>query len=625
MRFVGVLAVEQSCMSCHAFQGYKVGDQRGGISVAVPMDPFLHSAEQTALGLALTHISAWLLGILIFFFLFRRLSTYLEERNSAVRQLRDLADDLENRVAERTKDLVAAREEAERASKTKSLFLSSMSHEIRTPMNAIIGMTSIGLKSKEMDRKDYALGKVEIASTHLLGVINDVLDMSKIEANKMELAPDTYEFEKTLQKIVNVNLFRIEEKGQTLSVHISQDIPEVLVYDEQRLAQIITNLLGNANKFTPSGGSIAINAALEERRDDSCTLKIEIKDTGIGIAPEDQSRLFQSFEQVEKSTARKFGGTGLGLAISKSLVEMMGGTIWVESEPGGGSTFGVTLTTLIAGESRHPSPALGRNWSTVRVLAVDDEDDVRAYFLEIANRHHFSCDAAAGGAEALRLIEERKPYDIYFIDWKMPEMDGVELARRIKEQASAESIIIMISAASQEDFQAKAKSVGIEKFLAKPLFASSIIDSLRACLGRENLSQPAEDSEHIERFPGRRILLAEDVEINQEIVQALLEPMEVDIVVASTGAEAVERFENSPDAFDIIFMDMQMPEMDGLEATRRIRALDAGKAKTIPIIAMTANVLKEDVDQCLACGMNGHIGKPLKYNDVLVALRKYLN
>jgi CheY-like chemotaxis protein len=240
--------------------------------------------------------------------------------------------------------------------------------------------------------------------------------------------------------------------------------------------------------------------------------------------------LFQSFEQVEKSTARKFGGTGLGLAISKSLVGLMGGTIWIESAPDIGSTFGFPFKALIAGESRRPSLPLGRNWSNVRVLAVDDEEDVRAYFLEIASHHNFSCDVAAGGAEALRLIEEATPYDIYFIDWKMPEMDGVELARRIKEQISTESIIIMISAAALEDFQAKAKSAGVEKFLSKPLFASPVIDSIRSCLDRENLSQPVKVSEQMEQFPGRRILLEEDVEINQEIVQTLLDPMEVDDV-----------------------------------------------------------------------------------------------
>ena len=624
LRFMGSLTVEESCMSCHAFQGYQVGDQRGGISVAVPMSPFLLTAEKTAIGLTITHVSIWLLGIVIFFFLYRHLTRYLEERNLAEQQLRELANDLENRVADRTKALVAAREEAELASKAKSIFLSSVSHEIRTPMNAIIGMTTVVKKASAIERKDYALDKIEIASSHLLGVINDVLDMSKIEANKMELARDTYEFERTMQKVVNVNLFRIEEKGQTLTVHLDQDIPEHLVYDEHRLVQILTNLLGNANKFTDEGGAIAINAVLEERCGNECVIRIEVKDSGIGIAPEDQARLFQSFEQVEKNTARRFGGTGLGLAIAKSLTEMMGGTIWIDSEPGEGALFGFTIKALVADTHGGAGTAPGRDWSDIRVLAVDDDEDTRAYFLEIASHHGFHCDVAADGNEALRRIQENQPYDIYFLDWKMPAMDGLELARRIGEHAPPKNIIIMTPVAALGDLQDEAKSAGVEKFLSKPLFASSIIDSIRGCLDRAPLLRSAKTDEQARRFPGRRVLLAEDVEINQEIVQALLEPMEVDITTASNGQEAVDLYQSNPDAFDIIFMDMQMPEMDGLEATRRIRALDLEKARTVPIIAMTANVFREDVEQCMRAGMNGHIGKPLKYDEIFEALEKYL-
>ncbi|MDR2434093.1 MAG: response regulator [Treponema sp.] len=532
----------------------------------------------------------------------------------------------------REKERDAARQAAERASKAKSDFLANMSHEMRTPMNAIIGMTSIAQHSCDIEKKEYCLNKIENASTHLLGVINDILDMSKIEANKFELSPVNFNFEKTLQKVVNVINFRLEEKRQLCSVHIDWDIPRTLHGDDQRLAQVITNLMTNAVKFTPEGGSVRLDAVLDQREGEQCVIKISVTDSGIGISPEQQQRLFASFEQADSSTSRKFGGTGLGLAISRRIVEMMGGDIRVESELGKGSSFIFTIRMLEAADETEETPA-PFNWAKLRVLAVDDDPDIREYFGELAEWQGFFCETAGSGEEALHLIEQNGAYDVYFVDWKMPGLDGIALSRKIKKKGS---VIIMISATEWDLIEAEAKEAGVNHFLPKPLFPSSIADCISHAMGAVTDFPPAKNNGVItDRFEGRRILLAEDVDINREIVLTLLEPTSLIIDCAEDGRKAVQCYTESPQSYDLIFMDVQMPEMDGFEATRRIRAFEAEQReraaqpadalKEVPIIAMTANVFKEDVKQCLDAGMNGHVGKPLDLNEVIDKLHQYLD
>ncbi|MDR2572741.1 MAG: response regulator [Desulfovibrio sp.] len=391
--------------------------------------------------------------------------------------------------------LVRAREEAEQASRAKSSFLANMSHEIRTPIGVVIGMINIAKSTGDVERQNYCLEKIETASRHLLGVINDILDISKIEAGRLELCPVEFSFEDMLKKIITVMRFRISERNQNFTQSIDPAIPRFFVADDQRLAQVVINLLSNAVKFTPEEGGIQLEARLLGREGDICTLYFSISDTGIGLTEEQRSRLFFPFEQADNSVSRKYGGTGLGLAISKRIVEMMDGTLDVRSKPGEGSTF----------------------WLTVKAKCV-------------------------AGAEAS--------------DQNAPVASGA------------------------------AEAAGI--------------------------------------FAGCRILLAEDIDINREIVTALLEPTGVAIESAENGEEALRRVSETPDGFDLILMDVQMPVMDGLEATRRIRALNAPAAGAVPIIAMTAHVFREDIEKCLQAGMNNHVSKPLEFVELVGKMRQYL-
>jgi len=524
-----------------------------------------------------------------------------------------------------------AKNKSDRESKHKSAFLANMSHEIRTPMNAIAGMITIGKSACDIERKDYCFEKIHDASNHLLGVINDILDMSKIEANKFDLAPAEFELEKTLRRVVNVNNFRIEEKHLKFSVNIDSSLPRSLIGDDQRLAQVITNLLGNAVKFTPEQGSIRLAARLEEENNNMCTLRFSVSDTGIGIKPEQKERIFQSFEQAESSTTRKYGGTGLGLAISKSIVEMMGGKIWVESEPGKGSTFIFTVK-MERGIEEKQKRLLDVNLKNVRILAVDDEQDVLNYFTDISRGFGVMCDTASSGEEALELAEKNGGYHIYFVDLTMPRMNGIQFTRKIKMRKQDNSVVIMITSFEWSSIAQEAKSAGVDKFLSKPLFPSAIAEAINECLGVDKHQvKKSQTAEIAGIFEGRRILLAEDVEINREIVQTLLEPTRLEICCAENGEEAVKMFSAAPYRYDMIFMDIQMPEMDGYEATKHIRAVEdqlhvhkTEASNQIPIIAMTANVFREDVERCLNSGMNGHIGKPIDFNEIINCMISYM-
>ncbi|MCL2599569.1 MAG: response regulator [Treponema sp.] len=527
---------------------------------------------------------------------------------------------------EMTLNMQSALENAKAASRAKSSFLSNMSHEIRTPMNAIIGMTMIGKSAPGTEKKDYAFEKIEDASNHLLGIINDILEMSKIEAGKFELSVMVFNLEKMLQKVINIINFRIDEKRQKFTVHIDREIPRLLIGDDLRLAQVITNLLSNATKFAPDGESVHLGIHLDNVENGIYTIRFIVKDTGIGISREQQMRLFKSFEQAERGITRKYGGTGLGLAISKYIVELMGGRIWIESDLGKGTTISFTVETRRGGETPQYLPNV--DLSSASLLLVDSDPELRSGFENITDLLQLKCDTAPNVEEALRLVRENGPYGMFFIGGKMPDGNSLELVREIKARDADKSVILMASIAEWNVVEKDAKTAGVDDFISMPLLASTLAE----CIGK-HVSVPAPEVEDTEdeamfglkeRFPGRCILLAEDVEINREIVRALLEPTEAQIDCAINGIEAVRMFKENPDRYDLIFMDLQMPEMNGLEATRHIRTLDLPKAKEVPIIAMTANVFKEDIEICIETGMNAHIGKPLVLGEVMEILRQYL-
>jgi Signal transduction histidine kinase len=520
------------------------------------------------------------------------------------------------KTAEQLKEALMA---AQGASHAKSSFLATMSHEIRTPLNAIIGMTKIGKSASGMERMLYAFDKIDGASTHLLGVINDILDMSKIEVGRFELSCSEFNFEKMMQAVVNVINFHTREKKQKFSVHIDKTIPQNLIGDDQRISQVITNLLSNAVKFTPEEKSIHLDSRLVGEKDGICTLQISVTDTGIGISEEQQARLFSSFQQAESSISRRFGGTGLGLVISKQIVELMGGMIWIESKINVGSTFAFTIQVERGSE---PSGSLVRadlDTNDINMLFVDEDQEECTYFMNIAEQLGIQCDAASSSVEALRYIDTVH-YKICFLNFDMSNINAIELARNIIGNGEKETIIVMISSYEFSNIEIDNTIHRSIIFLPKPLLLFAVAECINNNLGN-NIDKIAEsNSFKMMRLEGYHILLVEDIDLNREIVISMLDKTLIKIDFAKNGYEAVCMFEKNYEKYDLIFMDVQMPEMDGYEATRRIRDLDNEKSKNIPIVAMTADVFREDIKKCLESGMTGHLGKPLDADEVLKSL-----
>ncbi|MCL2126539.1 MAG: response regulator [Oscillospiraceae bacterium] len=531
-------------------------------------------------------------------------------------------------IVRKSKELISALNEAKNASLAKGSFLANMSHEIRTPMNAIIGMAQVAAKTEDVKKLKYCMSMVENSSTHLLSIINDILDMSKIEAGKLDMDNAPFNMQDVLIRISNLFAEKIEFKNIRFNIILGENMRRNYIGDELRLSQVIVNLLSNAVKFTPEDGKIELMVNEIEKEANYHVLRFSVSDTGIGMTEEQIGKLFNAFTQAESSTTSKYGGTGLGLAISKSIVEKMNGTIWVESEPGNGSTFFFEVQLERSGkpESKIPAKTLSKD---VKVLVIDEDISETDYLTVIINSFGISADVAFSFDEAINLIKAaetaRKPYDVILMDYTFIDGDSIERLKSSSDVSNISHIIIMSSFLHWNKVGEKLKKIGIDKYIAKPMFPSSLLDTINVTTGGTVMNAGSDAGAVAESpdFSDISILLAEDIEINQEIFISLLEETQATIDVAESGKVAVEKFKQNPDTYDIIIMDVQMPEMDGYEATRTIRDMKFDKAKTIPIIAMTANAFKEDIDRCIACGMDDHLAKPIDMNAVIEKISHY--
>ncbi len=526
---------------------------------------------------------------------------------------------------EQQKAIADALEAAKQANLAKTAFLSNMSHEIRTPMNAIIGLDSIALNDPDVPPKTRELlEKIGASAQHLLGIINDILDMSRIESGRMIIKNEEFSFSDTLEQVNSIISGQCRDKGLKFDCRTVGRIDDYYYGDEIKLRQVMINILGNAVKFTPQGGEITFLIEEGQRFGGKAVLKLIFRDTGIGMSKEFLPHLFDAFSQEDSSSTSKYGSTGLGMPITKSIVELMNGHIEVESEKGKGTTFTVTVTL---GESdSHAGMLEGDiNPKELDVLVVDDDPIALEHAQIVLGQAGICCELAASGAEALEKVRlrhaRRDDYDLLLVDWKMPEMDGVETTRQIRAVVGSDTPIVILTSYNWDEVAEEAMRAGVDTFVAKPLFAGHVLDQFRVAFRRKSAAMGVQKAD----LKGRRVLLAEDVEVNADIMVMVLSMREINTDVAQNGRIAVDKYLLQPaGTYDAILMDMRMPEMDGLEATRQIRASGREDAQTIPIIALTANAFDEDVQRSMQAGLNAHLPKPVEPNALFDTLEKMI-
>ena len=503
---------------------------------------------------------------------------------------------------------------AEEANKAKTAFLSNMSHEIRTPMNAIIGLDSLALQNETLpaETREY-LEKIGESAHHLLGLINDILDMSRIESGRLLIRKEEFSFRNMLEQINTMVMSQCVEKGLHYECRVIGGVSDYYIGDDMKLKQVLINILSNAIKFTDAPGDVTLTVERTAVFGDHSTVRFRISDTGIGMERAFIPKIFDAFTQEDSSRNNKYGSTGLGMAITKNIVELMNGTISVESEKGVGTEFTVIVTLNNSDQKGPVTNYISPN--DLRILVVDDEEIAAEHARIVLDEVGIKADTCYDGQTAMHMLElqhaKHEPYSLVLLDWKMPDMDGLEVAKEIRKLYDKETTVIILTSFNWDEILDEAIHIGVDSFLAKPLFASNVLDEFERVARKNNMSLYKEKKRA--RLKGRRILMAEDVFINAEIMRQIIMAREAEIDHAENGKLAVDTFAGSPAGYyDAILMDVRMPEMDGLEATAAIRALDRPDAKAIPIIALTANAFDEDVQRSLQVGMNAHLSKPVE-------------
>ncbi len=527
----------------------------------------------------------------------------------------------------KNEQLKTALEIANQANVAKTAFLSAMSHEIRTPMNAIIGLDSIALKEPNLspNLREH-LEKIGSSARHLLGIINDILDMSRIESGRMILKYEEFSFTNMLEQINSIVNGQCREKGLRYDCAIRGRVEDFYIGDEMKLKQVLINILGNAIKFTHKGGAINFTVEQIAHFEDKSTLRFVVKDTGVGIDKDYLPKIFEPFSQEDSGNSNAYGGTGLGMAITKNIVETMNGNISVKSEKDVGSEFTVNVTLRNSPKTIDSVKGRKINVQDLKILIVDDDPIACEHAKLVLEEVGISADISLNGRDAIEKVRLRQArhelYNILLIDLRMPEMNGIEVTRQIRDLVGNECAIIIFTAYNWDDIVEEAMAAGVDRFMAKPLFASNVVSEFHQALEQKIFDEPEKQLAELE---GRKILMAEDMPVNAEIMMMVLSMRGMEVEHAPNGQEAVNTFANSPaNYFDAVLMDIRMPIMDGLKATETIRALDRPDAKKVPIIAMTANAFDEDVQRSLQAGMNAHLSKPVEPEHLFQTLQQLI-